>query len=160
MSVMLFIPFVLIYPRPGFVAIYKLVIVYIVLSAVLVLSASLQAFYEKSSVLSRQRAKVIILGAGLGFPLPALALYLSLFGGALSGWKILTNFSMIPIVVFPATIAFAISKHNLFDVDLYIKRAVGYGIMTAIVGVGYISLQTLMTTVISSPIFGEFAAQS
>jgi class 3 adenylate cyclase len=36
--------------------------------------------------------------------------------------------------------AYAIAKHNLFDVDVYIKRAVGYAIMTAIVVGAYLSI--------------------
>ena len=46
----------------------------------------------------------------------------------------------LPLIIFPATIAYAIAKHNLFDVDVYIKRAVGYVIMTAIIVCVYLGI--------------------
>src|SRR2546426_557098 len=71
--------------------------------------------------LHRQRARVVGSGAALALPAPAAAHAFSLFGGA----AIPPNYVAIPLVVFPAAIAYAIAKHNLFDADVYIKRAVG-----------------------------------
>ena len=68
--------------------------------------------------------------------------------------KVTTNFTSIPFIIFPASIAYAIAKHNLFDVDVYIKRAVGYGIMTAVVGLTYFTLQVGVRTAFQ-PVFGE-----
>jgi class 3 adenylate cyclase len=64
----------------------------------------------------------------------------------------------LPFYVFlPLSIGYAIVKHNLFDVDVYIKRAAGYGIMTAIVGMVFFSMQTFLSTLVLGPIFGENA---
>ena len=124
-------------------------------SALVVLASTLEAYFRGASVLARQRAKVVLFGAALAFPLPALASYLSLFGTDWLGLTIQNNFLAIPITVFPACVAYAIARHNLFDVDVYIKRAVGYGLMTALVAVAYFSTQTLIGNVFLRPLLGE-----
>jgi class 3 adenylate cyclase/adenylate kinase family enzyme len=107
-------------------------------------------------VLARQRGKVILFGAALAFPLPAIVHYVSFFGSN-ANLGVASNFLPLPIVVFPLSIAYAIVRHNLFDVDAYIKRAVGYGIMTAILGIGYLSVQTVTNTFVLRPLFGSDA---
>jgi class 3 adenylate cyclase len=118
------------------------------------ISATLHALSKKSSVLAKQRAKVILFGALLALPIPAIGPLAAFMGQTLGGMRIITNFTSIPIIIFPASIAYAIAKHNLFDVDVYIKRAVGYGIMTAIVGLTYFSLQVGVRAAFE-PVFGE-----
>ncbi|MBI4271949.1 MAG: GAF domain-containing protein [Candidatus Rokubacteria bacterium] len=155
LSMLLLLPLELLYPHPAFLVLYQLVRLYGILSAVTMLVSTLEAYFRGASVLARQRAKVVLFGAALAFPLPALASYLSLFGGEYVGFAIQNNFLAIPIAVFPVSVAYAIAKHNLFDVDVYIKRAVGYGMMTAIVGVAYFSTQTLIGTVLLRPLLGD-----
>lgn len=46
---------------------------------------------------------------------------------------------------------------SAFDVDVYIKRTVGYVIMTAVVALGYFSVQTVVSTVLLKPLFGAQA---
>ena len=77
-----------------------------------------------------------------------------LIGGSWGSLTINANFIALAILVYPACIAFAIAKHNLFDVDVYIKRAVGYVVMTTIVGMAYLSIQTLASTAMF-PLFGD-----
>ncbi|HLG19601.1 MAG TPA: adenylate/guanylate cyclase domain-containing protein, partial [Bdellovibrionota bacterium] len=106
---------------------------------------------------SKQRGKVVLFGALLAFPLPAINHYVSLMGASVATLELFRGFLPVPIVIFPASIAFAIAKHNLFDVDVYIKRAVGYVIMTAVVGFGYFSIQAVTTKFVFQPLFGEYA---
>jgi class 3 adenylate cyclase len=148
------IPLEILYPDPSFLVVYKLVRLYGIVSAVVVLASTLEAYFSGISVLARQRAKVVLFGAALAFPLPALASYLSLFGAGWVGVTIQNNFLAVPITVFPACVAYAIARHNLFDVDVYIKRAVGYAAMTALVAVAYLSTQTLIGTVLLRPLLG------
>jgi class 3 adenylate cyclase len=90
----------------------------------------------------------------LAFPIPAAVNLVPIFGITLGHLQVLNNFIIFPLLIFPASIAYAIAKHNLFDVDVYVKRAVGYGLMTAIVGVTYFSLQMGVRAAFQ-PIFGE-----
>jgi class 3 adenylate cyclase len=148
-------PLEILYPHPSFLVVYKLVRLYGILSAVAVVVSTLEAYFRGGSVLGRQRAKVVLFGAALAFPVPAVASYLSLFGSDWIGLTIQNNFLAIPITVFPACVAYAIARHNLFDVDVYIKRAVGYAMMTAIVAAAYLSTHTLISAVFLRPLLGE-----
>ena len=150
-STVLTIPLQILYPAPGFVLFHRLILVYVVLGAVALFVSAAHAYF-KSSPLARQRAKVVVFGAALALPAPAAAHAFSLFGGA----AIPPNYVAIPLVVFPAAIAYAIAKHNLFDADVYIKRAVGYGAMTAVVGVAYFASQTLINRA-TRPVLGQHA---
>jgi hypothetical protein len=141
------------YPGPLFAKIQKYLVIYIILSAFALFTSTLYSFFKKSSVLSRQRAKVVLLGTALAFPIPALALFMSFTGIKFLGLRVLNNFLIVPLMIFPASIAYAIAKHNLFDVDVYIKRAVGYGLMTAIVGSVYFSIQLVIRNVLTRSFF-------
>jgi class 3 adenylate cyclase len=150
-SAALILPMQVLYPRPTFMVPYRIAFAYLIVGATSTVASSLIAYLRTRSVLARQRAKVVLFGAALGFPLPALGHYLSLFAGV----AIQINFLAIPIAAFPASIAYAIARHNLFDVDVYIKRAVGYGLMTALVGFGYFVLQMGTRSVPFTALFGE-----
>jgi serine phosphatase RsbU (regulator of sigma subunit) len=91
------------------------------------------AYFKPISVLVRQRSKVALIGASLAFPFQTLAYFSQLLFGSFLGMRIQTNFLALPLMIFPGSIAYAIAKHNLFDVDVYVKRAMGYAIMTAII---------------------------
>ena len=48
------------------------------------------------------------------------------------------NFLVFFVIFFPASIAYSIVKHNLFDADAIIKRTVGYIVVTGIVIAAYL----------------------
>jgi class 3 adenylate cyclase len=156
-SMVLFIPLAALYPRDAFRAFYQLSLLYLVLAAIGLVISTLRSYIKSSSFLARQRGKVILAGAALAFPLPATVHYMSFFGGSGVNLGVVSSFLPIPIIFFPLSIAYAIARHNLFDVDVYIKRAVGYVLMTAGVGLGYFSIQTITSTVILRPLFGDYA---
>ncbi len=147
------------YADPSFDALYvKLYEVhnyYIFLGAVALIWSIIHAYVRSSSVLARARGKVILFGAAFAFPVPALALVVAFYGSNIGGLP--TMITNLPLIIFPAVIAYAIARHNLFDVDVYIKRAVGYVMMTAIVAMAYFSMQTLISTVVLTPILSENA---
>ena len=145
------------YPSPPFSEIYQLVMIWVIAGAVALLASILHAYFMNSSAIARQRAKVVLFGAALAFPIPALFLVVSAQGGTLGQQSILNNFLIFPMLIFPASIAYAIAKHNLFDVDVFIKRTVGYGIMTAFVGAAYFFLQLLLRSVVLTPLLGGAA---
>jgi class 3 adenylate cyclase len=156
-SIALVIPLESLYPRPEFVSVYLWVRLYAIVGGMVVVLSAAHAYATTSSPLARQRARVVLIGAGLGFPIPAVAYYLSLFGGELFRVTIQNNFLALPIMIFPASVAYAVARHNLFDVDVYLKRAAGYAIMTALVSAAYVSVQMLTRRMILEPVFGELA---
>jgi phosphoserine phosphatase RsbU/P len=126
-------PLEYLYPEKGFLIFYFLAQIYMIVAALAVLYPVTAAYFRPPSVLARQRAKVVLLGAALAFPSQTVAYFSQLVFGSFLGMRIQTNFLALPLIIFPASIAYAIAKHNLFDVDVYIKRAAGYAIMTAII---------------------------
>jgi class 3 adenylate cyclase len=126
---------------------------YAILAALGIVTASGYVYWRSRSVVAKQRSRVILVGSALAFVPPTIAMPLT----ALIKIVVPFNLLAVPAVVFPASVGYAIARHNLFDVDIYIKRAVGYGLMTAAVAVGYLSTQTVVRTAILDPIFGDQA---
>ena len=145
------------YPAPAFATVYGLARAYSALAVVAVLASVLHAYFRGTSVLARQRAKVVLSGAAVAFPIPAVVNNLSLLGSTPSTVQVLSTFLPFPLLFFPASISYAIARHNLFDVDVYLKRAVGYVLMTAIVAVTYLTVQTTVSAFVLRPVFGAQA---
>jgi len=127
------VPLELIYPRKGFELFYSLELLYLIVATLAFLYPVAKAYLRPSSPLARQRSKVVLLGAALAFPIPAVAYFSQLMFGSFLGIHVLTHLLTIPLILFPASMAYAIVRHNLFDVDVYIKRTMGYVIMTMII---------------------------
>lgn len=87
-----------------------------------------------STILGRRRSRLILLGLTLAFApsvsLMALVFYLKI--------NFPWNFLVFFVLFFPASIAYSIVKHNLFDADIIIKRTVGYVVVTGIVVGAYV----------------------
>lgn len=159
-SASLALPMLIIYPGSAFVPIYQLGYLYLIIGTFTLVASTLRSYFKGSSIIARQRSKVILLGAALAFPIPALDIYVGLFASYLVKMTPQHNLVSITLLLFPASIAFAIARHNLFDVDVYIKRAVGYVLMTIIVAMGYFSIQTFVSTIVLTPIMGENAEKA
>lgn len=156
-STFLVIPLQYFYPKPLFLHIFQLIIVYFIVGAMAVVSSCLHAFIKGLSIPARQRAKAVLFGAALGFSIPAALYYFSLFGGGtLFGVKIETNFLTIPLLIFPASIAYAITRHDLFAIDVIIRRTAGYVLSTAaIVGAYALIISGLNVTFQSAEVAGS-----
>lgn len=89
---------------------------------------------KASTAAARQRARMILFGVTIGF-LPAAIITLLVFTLKVHfPW----NFLVFFVIFFPASIAYSIVRHNLFDADTIIKRTVGYVVVTAVVVGAYI----------------------
>ncbi len=124
----------------------------LIASLALVVSSA-YAYWHSQSVLAKQRARVVLLGCGAAF-VPTTGVLI------LVSWTNVTipfNLIALVVLVFPAAIGFAIARHNLFDVDVYIKRTLGYAIMTVVVGTGYFTVQVVMGRIVLKPVFGDQA---
>ncbi len=113
--------------------------VYLLLAVVAFMALTLVTILRSDSLLARVRSRVILFGASLGMLIPVLELM------ARRTWGVIlfpdpALFFMIFLALFPLSIGYSIVKHNLFDVDVFIRRAVGYGLMTLFVGGLYVGL--------------------
>ena len=159
-AALLIISLQVLYPDPVIAQVYRLVTLFTLFCAAALLAAAFFAWFVGASSIGRQRAKVVLFGAALAFPVPAMANIFTIYGIFPVNMGIIGNpWLRVPVVFFPAAIAYAIVKHNLFDVDVYIKRTLGYTIMTGLVGSAYFMMQVLFRTAVLQPLFGEFSEQ-
>jgi signal transduction histidine kinase len=94
------------------------------------------AYRQGQSPLARQRARIVSLAVlcGLAFP-GALALSFAVFGG-----KLTNHIGTATVIVFPLALAYAIVKHDLFEIDAMVKRSAYYILLTGAVGLTYMGV--------------------
>lgn len=104
--------------------------IYIVLTTIIFPIPSLWTYLKPHSSLEKQRAQIILLGCIFGLLIPATAV------AGITVLKINMPFNLmaLPVIVFPLSIAYAILKHKLFDIDVILEKALTYGLLTSAVG--------------------------
>jgi hypothetical protein len=87
----------------------------------------------------RQQTKWIALSLGLLFGVLALGFVLpSLFIDTANAWFAWAALATVPVVLlFPASVAIAILRHHLYDIDRLLSRTLAYGLLTVVLGVLY-----------------------
>jgi phosphoserine phosphatase RsbU/P len=111
-----------------------------------------------ASVVTRLQSRVILVGAVLGFLIPTVNLLsgmlwkLHLFADPILGFGVCFSF-------FPLSIAYTIVKHDLFAIDVIVRRTYGYVLSTGTVVAGYAGVVSLLNVtfrgsdVARSPLF-------
>ena len=102
---------------------------YVVLSTFIFPASSLMTYLHPASALAKQRAQIILLGCIFGLLVPALAVA----GITVFNINMPYNLMALPVVIFPLSIAYAIVKHKLFDIDVILEKALTYGLLTGTV---------------------------
>lgn len=100
-----------------------------------------------TSDLERLRLRVISFGALLGFFIPTLGTVLASF----FSWEIPYNLLLIPAVFFPLSVAYALLKYNLFDLDAVLKVGLTSGALT-----GALLLIYVLVVALGAPLFGIY----
>jgi len=112
----------------------------------------IHALFKASNVLARQRARIIVFGVSIGFFAPVILMVAVYALKVNFPW----NFLVLFVIFFPATIAYSIIRHNLFDADTIIRQTVGYVLVTATVVGAY-----MLVTVSFNVFMGQYqVAQS
>jgi signal transduction histidine kinase len=101
------------------------------------------SLYAASPGIARQRAKTILCGAVIGFLLPIIIIAISYY----AQFNLPRNFLVLLVIFFPASIAYSIIKHNLFDADAIIRRTVGYMVVSILVLGAYAAVALLISLV-------------
>jgi hypothetical protein len=130
-----------------------------VLLSLLALAGGLQIlrYRRKSTLLERQQTKWILLGILLiilGFPIWFLAFgdFVPVTAGlqrllvSMGGW--LTN--ILIILALPLTMAIAITRYRLWDIDLVIRRTLQYSLLTGLLVLVYFGSVLLLQSVVES----------
>src|SRR5688572_24275248 len=111
-----------------------------------------------ASIVTRLQSRVILVGAILGFLIPTVNLLsgmlwqVHLFADPILGFGVCFSF-------FPLSIAYTIVKHDLFAIDVIVRRTYGYVLSTGTVVAGYAGIVSLLNAtfrgsdVARSPLF-------
>ncbi len=85
---------------------------------------------RSASATVRRQARIVLLGSALAF-LPILAWFIS----PLANLPITFNVSLFlpPLILFPLSVAIAILRYRLLEIDMLVNRAIVYGVLTAII---------------------------
>ena len=130
--------------------------IFALLSTLSMVGFSAYAFFYSPSVIGRRRALVVLLGFALAFlPISGGMILMTVF----TKLFITQNLFAFSVVLFPIAIGYAITHHNLFDVDTYIKRTVGYVLMTSIVAGAYFAFERVFKTIVLDPLLGDSSGQ-
>jgi hypothetical protein len=110
--------------------------VFALFSAIFLIGSMIHTLFRARDILARQRARMILFGVAIAFLPPGLAMAAVNFLKVNIPWNLLVFF----VLAFPASIAYSIVRHNLFDADAIIRRTVGYTVVTAVVVGGYLGV--------------------
>ncbi len=111
-------------------------------------------YWYGTSQLARQRVRVMTLGTLFGFGLPGLVLVVS----AVVWGQVSMNIATFTPFLFALSIAYAIVKHDLLEIDAMVKRGAYYLLLTGAVGAAYMGAVVLFNTVLQENAFTGSAA--
>ncbi|MBO9540368.1 SpoIIE family protein phosphatase [bacterium] len=118
-----------------------------VMVGLLVLIASiLFHVFKGKTPLAKQQAKVALFGATVAYFPGAVFWIVPYLAGntSLDGSGLLVNLSFACFVFFPLSIAYAVVRHKMFDIDLVIKRTMVYAVVVAALsGVYFITIAAI-----------------
>jgi signal transduction histidine kinase len=98
------------------------------------LGARFVAEYRRGrSPLARQRVRVVTLGAVIGAGFPGALVLIS----AMRGGDVPMNLGTVTSVLLPLSLAYAVVKHDFFELDAMVKRGAYYLLLTGSVAVVY-----------------------
>lgn len=136
LSLALLVPYeVFLYHPPEYSRILNANMLYLGLVAIFFCSRLVLEYWRSASQLTRQRVRVIMLGGLFGFALPAVVLPVAAFmaGGVAMNTAALTPF------MFALALAYAVVKHDLFEIDAMVKRGAYYLVLTVAIGAAYVA---------------------
>ena len=131
----------------------RLCYVYLFAGIAVFSASTLHTLLTSEKANARARARVVLMGLVIGIGIPLTDELMKLFLGVWFLPHVL--FNLIFYCLFPLSIGYSIVKHNLFDIDVFIKRAVGYILLTVLIGAAYIFLGSVMRALVVEPVFGE-----
>jgi len=123
------------------------------LAAALVLGVVLMwhQYRTAPNLIAREKIKVLCLGAVVAFAFPAGVI----LGGYLIGSEL--PFHLFPAVmwVFPAALAYAVVTRDLFEIDVFLRRATAYVALSGAIFLLYAGILALLSSVFSSLAFAS-----
>jgi two-component system sensor histidine kinase/response regulator len=143
------------YDPAAYSSIHNLCMLYGGVSGGMLLVSVVWAYVTTDSHLLRQKIRIVLVGFLGGFALPAVLMLVS----SMTGGEVAVNYAGFTAFLFPLSLAYAIVKHDLFEIDLALKRGIYYLTLTATLTLAYLtgvtSLNLILrgTTFTQSPVF-------
>jgi signal transduction histidine kinase len=94
----------------------------------------LRGYWAPDSRLAQQRVKVLTLATALGLGLPAI---ISAVSAVVGGVAISPTLGAFTAPIIPLSFAYAVVKHDLFEIDALVKRGAYYLVLSGLVAVTY-----------------------
>lgn len=118
------------------------------------LGAVVGGFRRSTSPLVRHRVRCVAVGGIAAFVLPALVLAASVFESG----RVPVNAVAFTGFVFPLSVAYAVLKRDLFDIDAFLRRGFYYATLSSLVSVVYLAAvivgtQVFQLTTVATPGF-------
>jgi signal transduction histidine kinase len=105
-------------------------------AGVAMVASCVHGYVTSTSPLVRRRLAVLAFGIVCGFALPTWVMLASAFEG---GARAL-NLAVFTAFLFPLALAYAVVKHDLFEIDAMLRRGVSHVVLTSIVVASYAAL--------------------
>jgi signal transduction histidine kinase len=121
------------YTPPVYTAILQTNMMYLGVSGILLAARLVWEYMRGRSAVGRQRVRVVTLGTVFAMAVPGALLVAS----AMLGGRLSMNLVPVAIIPFPLSVAYAIVKHDLFQLDAMVKRGAYYILLTGAVAVTY-----------------------
>ncbi|HEV7735741.1 MAG TPA: ATP-binding protein [Candidatus Binatia bacterium] len=139
-SGLILVPYeLLLYQPHAYTLIHNLATLYLGLAALTFGVRLIHEYWQGRSELARQRIRVMTLGTLAGFALPG-AIFLA---SAATAGGVPVNTGAFTGFLFALALAYAIVKHDLFEIDAMVKRGAYYLLLTGAVGVAYVGAVVL-----------------
>ncbi len=104
------------------------------LAGLSIIAAVVYDLLTTHSVLVRRRIGVVAFGTISAFLLPTLVMA----GSGLLGGSVAVNWASLTAFVFPISIGYAIVKQDLFEIDVFLRRAITYALVVVTVSSAYL----------------------
>ncbi|HLK12797.1 MAG TPA: ATP-binding protein [Candidatus Binatia bacterium] len=146
-SLALLVPYeVVLYHPTAYSAVHNLATLYLGLDAVF-FGLRLVAEYRRGrSQLARQRVRVMTLGTVFGFGLPGLLFVAS----AVTAGSLAVNTGAFTAFLFALSLAYAVVKHDLFEIDAMVKRGAYYLLLTGSVSAAYVAAVVVFNLILQA----------
>jgi signal transduction histidine kinase len=149
LSLLILIPYELFLYRPDvYTLIHNLATFYLGVAALTFGVRLIHEYWRGRSELARQRIRVMTLGTLAGFALPG-AIFLA---SAATAGMVPVNTGAFTGFLFALALAYAIVKHDLFEIDAMVKRGAYYLLLTGAVGVAYVGAVVLFNVALPGAI--------
>jgi hypothetical protein len=103
------------------------------------LYAQAYRYRHVSGPMQRQQTKWVALAVSLLLLFLLLGIFMpTLFLGPANPWSVWALAALLPLMLlFPASIAIAILRHHLYDIDRLLSRTLAYGLLSVVLGIVY-----------------------